>query len=120
MKELISKILIGLVVMVLVSCGDSNVSSYTGHANSIPGERVALVFPWVVDGDEATKGTALFALYEDDGTYYVDFNGEGCRVKRITPIYTGGNILCYSFTTDWGGTYYLEDISDSSNRFFNL
>ena len=35
----------------LTRCGDSNVPSETRRVNNIPGERVVLVFPWVVDGD---------------------------------------------------------------------
>jgi len=108
---------IGLMAMSFIACGNSNGS--TDNSPNIPGEDAGLVLPWVIDGDEATQGTAPFSLYDDNGTYYVDFNGEACKVRRISPIDVGDAILYYSFNTHWGGTYYLEDISNRSKRFFN-
>jgi hypothetical protein len=120
MKQKMKLIIAGLIILVLASCGGSNGSGNSSSGNIIPGESVALILTWVINGDEATQGTATFTLYDDNGTYYVDFDGEACRVKRISPIDVGNAILCYSFTTHWGGTYYLEDITDPSKRFYNL
>ena len=115
MKKYIYMIVVGLITLGFIACSNSKEQSVP----KIPGERVGLILPWVIGSDEITQGTAPFELYDDNGVYYVDFNGEACRVKRISPIDAGETILCYSFTTYWGGTYYLEDISNPSNRFFN-
>lgn len=106
-------------ILILASCGNSNGSSSSTQSSDVPGESIGLVLLWVVEGDEATQGTAAFPLHDDDGTYYVDFDGRPCRVSRISPINVGGATLCYTFTTYWGGKYYLEDISDPSKRFYN-
>lgn len=105
-----------LAILTLMACDNKESKTYV---QNIPGEDVGLILVWVIDGDEATRGTAPFALYDDDGTYYVDFNGEACRVRRVSPIDVGDAVLYYSFTTNWGGTYYLEDISQPTNRLHN-
>lgn len=117
MKNYFFSIMMGLVTMSFIACNNSKEPK--SYVPNIPGENVALILTWVVDGDEATQGSAPFALYDDNGTYYVDFNGKACKVRRISPIDVGDAILCYSFTTNWGGTYYLEDISNPSNRLNN-
>ena len=101
------------------SCSNSNTTNNSEQTTNIPGENVGLILTWVIDEDEATQGSAPFALYDDNGTYYVEFYGEACRVRRISPINVGDAVLCYSFTTKLGSTYYLEDISNSSNRLYN-
>lgn len=105
----------------LSSCTDSNWSDNSTQTVNISRRSAALVQLWSFDGDEISKGTAPFSLYEDNGDYYVDFYGERCKLKRITPIDTDYVTLYYKFTSSKVGsyTYYLEDISDPQNRFFN-
>lgn len=117
MNKYIFSILIVLITMSFLACNNSKEPK--GYVPNIPGEDVGLILTWVIDGDKATQGTVAHSLYDDNGTYYVDFNGEACKVSRISSIKVGDAIMCYSFTTNWGGTYYLEDISDPSNRLYN-
>ena len=102
--------------MSFIACNNSKEPK--GYVPNFPGEDVGLILTWVIDGDEATQGSAPFALYDDNGTYYVDFYGKACRVSKISPIDVGDAILCYAFTTKLG-TYYLEDVTDPSKRLYN-
>ena len=114
MKKILYSIVLVIMVMSIIGCDNTKTSG--GYRQDIPGESVGLVLLWVIDeNDEATRGSAPFELYDDNGTYYVEFYGEVCKLKRISPIDVGGTVLCYEFTTQLG-TYYLEDISESSNR----
>ena len=117
MRKFFLLIVMGLITIGLISCNNSKEPQ--SYAPDIPGEDVGLILVWVIDGNEATRGTAPFALYDDNGNYYVDFNGEACKVRKISPINVGDAVLYYSFSTNLGDTYYLEDISDPNNRLYN-
>lgn len=101
------------------SCGYNN-SEYREGGGAL-GKSIGLVLLWSYDGDGMNQGTAPFNLYEYNDAYYIDFYGEMCRLKRISPINIGDKELCYSFASSKVGqyTYYLEDISQYSKRFFN-
>ena len=119
MKRILSALVMVVVVCCFMACGNSKAPDTVDYSPEIPGKNVGLVFPWVWNGEKVEKGTAAFAIYDDYGTFYIEFNGKGYKLREISPLDVGESVLYYTFTTDWGGTYYLEDVSDASCRIYN-
>ncbi len=104
----------------LVSCNTNSSNDNRIPTNqNFPGEEVGLVFLWTIDDSGAEQGTAAFPLYDDNGTFYVDFHGTPYILREISPVDIGGNVLCYAMPTEFG-TYYLEDVSNPSFRSYSL
>ena len=118
MKRMLT-IMMGFVMIILSACSNkpSNDGYDTPYQN-IPGEEVGLVYLWTVDDSGPEQGSATFPLYSDDGDYYVDFHGTPYKLHEISPVNVGGNVLCFTMPTEFG-TYYLEDVSNPSCRFYS-
>lgn len=112
-------VIAGFVMIILAACSNkpSNDGYDTPH-QYFPGEEIGLVYLWTVDDSGAERGSATFPLYSDDEDYYVDFHGTPYKLHEMSPVDVGGNVLCYSMPTEFG-TYYLEDVSNPSCRFYN-
>ncbi len=105
MRQFVFCIITSLFAFILAGCGNSNDSNHSFRSDNTKGENVGLVLLWCDDGNDMIQGTAPFDLYEDNGTYYVEFYGEMCRLNRITPINIGDTELCSTFTSSKVGTY---------------
>lgn len=111
-----AKILISIFSILLVcSCSSKGEKS---PLDTTHGQPIGLVSLWTIDKYEAEQGTVTHELYEDNG-YYVKYLSEYYPLTRIDPIDIGNDVLYYEFYTKEGYHYYLKDISDDSNRFYN-